>query len=125
MTSGEQRARDADGAFARLAGGRPGRGPLSRGDEEVARAFTSAIRAKNPAPIEFGADELRMYQPGLEYRDLLKTTATQAMPVSVWDRIVMHMVENSAVMAAGATVATTSTGEICRFRSRRRSTRRR
>jgi hypothetical protein len=43
--------------------------------------------AKNPVPIEVGADGLRgPYQPGLGYRDLLKTSATQAMPVNVWQR---------------------------------------
>jgi HK97 family phage major capsid protein len=33
------------------------------------------------------------------------------MPVSAYDRVVMHMVENSAVMSGGATVITTRTGE--------------
>jgi HK97 family phage major capsid protein len=108
----EQRQAGANAAFDRLAGGPPGRVPFAAGDEEIARAFTAAIRSKNPAPIEFGASELRgPYQPGIEYRDLLKTTGTQAMPVSVWDRIVASMIENSAVIAAGATVVTTQTGE--------------
>jgi HK97 family phage major capsid protein len=44
-------------------------------------------------------------------RDTLKSTATQAMGVDVYSRIVQHMVETSSVMAAGATVITTSTGE--------------
>jgi HK97 family phage major capsid protein len=44
-------------------------------------------------------------------RDTLKTTATQAMGVDVYSRIVQHMVETSSLMAAGATVVTTATGE--------------
>jgi HK97 family phage major capsid protein len=43
-------------------------------------------------------------------RDLLKSTATQAMGVDVYGRIVQHLVETSAVMRA-ATVITTETGE--------------
>jgi hypothetical protein len=42
-------------------------------------------------------------------RDLLKSTATQAVPVSVYDRIIEHMVEGSAVLRAGATVIDTDT----------------
>ena len=51
------------------------------------------------------------YQPGLETRDLLKTTSTMALPVSVYDTIVQHLVENSAILKAGATVINTPTGE--------------
>ena len=51
------------------------------------------------------------HNPGVEQRDLLKTTATQGLGVSVYNRILTHMIENSSVLAAGATVATTDTGE--------------
>jgi HK97 family phage major capsid protein len=44
-------------------------------------------------------------------RDTLKSTATQAMGVDVYGRIVQHLVETSAIMRAGATVVTTDTGE--------------
>jgi HK97 family phage major capsid protein len=58
-----------------------------------------------------------MSQPGLEHRslwesrDTLKTTATQALPVDVWQNFVLHLVEQTPVMRAGATVITTATGE--------------
>ena len=79
---------------------------------EYADAFASAIRSKNPAPIEVYSENPRSnYQPGLEYRTTLKSTATQAMPVSVYDQIVQSLVESSAVLNAGATVLTTQTGE--------------
>ena len=45
-------------------------------------------------------------------RDLTKGTATQALPVSVYNRVVMHLVESSAVMAAGATVVSTQNGDV-------------
>lgn len=98
-----------------------GRGPqLSRQDEDIAKAFQSALKAKNPAPIEVWDEQPRSwYQPGVEVRehggiltrDTLKSTATQGLGVSVYPNIVQHMVENSSVMAAGATVITTPTGE--------------
>jgi HK97 family phage major capsid protein len=44
-------------------------------------------------------------------RDTLKSTATQALRTDVYGTIVQHLVETSSIMAAGATVVTTSTGE--------------
>jgi HK97 family phage major capsid protein len=82
-----------------------------REDDDLTRAFRSAILSKNPAPIEIPPSQRSYYQPGVERRDLLKTTATQALPVSTYDRIVMHLLEGSAVLRAGATVINTETGE--------------
>ena len=103
-----------------------GRQPtLSRQAAETASAFRSAIFAKNPAPIEVYADQLaddwpddvpepiqgRSGRVRVHTRDTLKSTATQAMGVDVYGRIIMHMVETSSIMRAGATVVTTDTGE--------------
>jgi HK97 family phage major capsid protein len=103
-----------------------GRQPtLSRQAAETARAFRAAIFAKNPAPIEVFADELADEWPDdvpepihgragrvrIHTRDTLKSTATQALGVDVYGRIVQHMVETSSLMRAGATVVTTDTGE--------------
>jgi hypothetical protein len=103
-----------------------GRQPtLTREAAETARAFRAAIFAKSPQPIEIYADELADEWPDdvpepvmgragrvrLHQRDTLKTTATQAMGVDVYGRIVQHMVETSSLMRAGATVVTTDTGE--------------
>lgn len=109
----QHRAGQQNDAWDRLNSGPvTGRRSLSDADTDTDRAFRSAILSRNPAPIEIPVNTGRtFYQPGLEQRDLLKTTATQAMPVSVYDRIVAHMVENSAVMRAGATVINTATGE--------------
>jgi HK97 family phage major capsid protein len=103
-----------------------GRGQtLTRQAAETAQAFRSAIFAKNPQPIEVFADDLADEWPDdvpepvygragrvrVHTRDTLKTTATQALGTDVYSTIVQHMVETSSLMAAGATVVTTSTGE--------------
>jgi HK97 family phage major capsid protein len=104
---------------------RAGRGPtLNRQALDTARAFRSAIFAKNPAPIEVYSelpdewpDDLpepvagRVGRVQVHTRDTLKSTATQAMGVDVYSTIVQHLVETSSIMAAGATVITTATGE--------------
>jgi HK97 family phage major capsid protein len=96
---------------------------LSRQALDTARAFRSAILSKNPAPIEVYSDlpdewpdsmpevQGRVGQVHVHTRDTLKSTATQAMGTAVYGRIVQHLVETSSLMAAGATVITTATGE--------------
>jgi HK97 family phage major capsid protein len=107
------------------AASRAGRGPtLSRAAAETARAFRSAIFAKNPQPIEVYSelpdewpDDLpepvhgRVGRVQVHTRDTLKSTATQGLGTDVYSRIVAHLVETSSLMAAGATVVTTATGE--------------
>jgi HK97 family phage major capsid protein len=103
----EQRSKDIETTFGNLHG-RPAdpNAPrtLSGADAEYDKAFRSAIRSKNPA-------RSGQWNPGIEFRDTLKSTATQALPVSLYDRVVMHMVESSAVLRAGATVLNTDSGE--------------
>jgi HK97 family phage major capsid protein len=118
----ELRASQTRGA----AGGRV----LTREAADIARAFRSAIFAKNPAPIEFGTEmvdewpqdmpevvqgrvgRVRVHTRQAQHeRDTLKTTATQALGTDVYTTIIDQLVEQSALMAAGATVVTTSTGE--------------
>jgi HK97 family phage major capsid protein len=101
-----------------------GRQVLSRQSAETARAFRSAIFSKNPAPIEVYAPDLADEWPSdmpepikrsgkvrVHTRDTLKSTATQALGVDVFTTIQQKLVENSAVLAAGATLVTTDTGE--------------
>jgi HK97 family phage major capsid protein len=59
-----------------------------------------------PEPVYGRAGRVRIHT-----RDTLKSTATQALSTDVYSTIVQHMVETSSLMAAGATVVTTSTGE--------------
>lgn len=86
--------------------------------------FKSAITEKNRAPFDIKPDEERAFtlsQPGLEYRslweqrDTLKSTATQALPVSVWPSFMLHLVEMTPVIRAGAMVITTATGEDLQY----------
>jgi HK97 family phage major capsid protein len=98
---------------------------LTRQAAETAAAFRSAIFAKSPQPIEVYAEQMADEWPSdvpepvygragrvrLHTRDTLKSTATQALGVDVYGRIVMHLVETSSLMRAGATVVTTETGE--------------
>src|SRR5215208_4006250 len=103
-----------------------GRQPtLTRQAAETAAAFRSAIFAKSAAPIEVYAEQMADEWPSdvpepvmgragrvrLHTRDTLKSTATQALGVDVYGRIVQHLVETSSLMRAGATVVTTETGE--------------
>lgn len=112
IEAGEERSsgRDFEKSFREVTGHAPRPG-MSGQDRELDAAFRSAILSKNPAPIEIAPTRSGQWQPGMEFRDLLKTTATQALPVSMYDRIVMHLLEGSAVMRAGATVINTATGE--------------
>jgi HK97 family phage major capsid protein len=106
------------------AAARGNRGPvLSRAALDTARAFRSAIYAKNPAPIEIYSDlpdewpddlpevQGRVGRVQVHTRDTLTSTATQALSTDVYSTIVQHLVETSSVMSAGATVLTTATGE--------------
>jgi HK97 family phage major capsid protein len=110
VTKDDQRAADADAQLRRF-GPAGGSFNLSAANSDLDQQFRSAIKARNPAPIEIPVSSRTYYQPGVEQRDLLKTTATQGMGVSVYDRIVAHMVENSAVLRAGASLLNTTTGE--------------
>jgi HK97 family phage major capsid protein len=119
-----EEAHAAELAELRAAAQRATRAPvLSRQALDTARAFRSAIYAKNPAPIEVWSDlpdewpddypevQGRAGRVHIHTRDTLKSTATQALGVDVYGRIVQHLVETSSLMRAGATVVTTATGE--------------
>ena len=87
----------------------------SGSDSATVDAFRSAILEKNPTPIIVGSANPRSYyQPGVEHRALLKTAPANFQPVSFYDRIIETMVESSAVLNAGATLITTTTGEDLR-----------
>jgi HK97 family phage major capsid protein len=117
------RLRDEQLAELRAGVARNGRPVLSRASQDLARQFRSAIFAKNPQPIDVFTDlddewpsdlpevQGRVGKVRVHTRDTLTTTATQALSTDVYGSIVQHLVETSSLMAAGATVVTTSTGE--------------
>lgn len=112
------RGRDASDAFGRLLSSpvtQPG-GRRSIDGEQLADDFRSMILENNPRPIDVRWDSgLRSaYQPGVERRDLVTTSPANMGPVSFYGQLVEHMVENSAVLRAGATLLTTSSGETLR-----------
>jgi HK97 family phage major capsid protein len=113
------RSQSRDQAFSRY-NGVMGAQQLSERDKAADQWFRSAISEKNPKPFDLEPEEKRDFsisRPGLEYRslweqrDTLKSTATQALPVSVYPNFMLHLVEQTPVMRAGATVIATSSGE--------------
>ncbi|MGH3469054.1 MAG: phage major capsid protein [Thermocrispum sp.] len=107
----ERRQGETEETFRRLQSRPVDQRTQTADEKDLDAAFRSAILAKNPAPIVVPVGPRTYYQPGVERRDLLKSTATQAMRVSVYDRIVEALVENTAVLRAGATLINTTTGE--------------
>lgn len=106
----------SDAAFDQLRE-RPVTGPTSSGaagqpggdlDAQLRRMQLE----RDPRPVDLPATGLRSgYQPGLERRSLLTTSGSGMVPTSFYDQLMRHLVENSAVLAAGATVVGTPTGE--------------
>jgi HK97 family phage major capsid protein len=102
----ERRAAEVAEQFAAI-DRQPLDGPPVRHPEEteLSRAFASALRSRRFEPIEVPPT------PGyIESRDLLKTTATQALPTSVYGRIV-DLMRDSSALVRHATVLATATGE--------------
>ncbi|MGP4092817.1 phage major capsid protein, partial [Streptomyces sp. KR55] len=110
VSDGERRAADAAAAMGRYSSGR-----RYRRNDELADSFRSMILERNPRPIDVHWEEPRSaYQPGVERRDLVTTAPANMSPVSFYGQLVEHMVESSAVLRAGATLLTTTSGETLR-----------
>lgn len=117
----EQRNKDADDAFNRLHGGK-GNGDGGKGKEQ-----------RGGAPAEGDDAELRSWMRGesrsrffdvrpkgridwraLQQRALTVGTATaggDTVPTTFYDRLVQHLIQNSAIMQSGAMVLNTDGGE--------------
>lgn len=109
----EHSARRTEQAFAQLEGGRVA--PRSPADTDLDLRFRQAILESDRRPITVPCPERRSgYRPGIEQRDLLTTTGGGLVPTSFYDRIQRHLVESSAILAAGATMLNTATGEPLR-----------
>lgn len=86
---------------------------------EVGDEIRHTILTKSNAPLEFRApdDEMRSYfAPGIERRALTTSTGSAGMRgISFYDRVLTHMVDESAILAAGATVIQSNSGEPLRI----------
>jgi HK97 family phage major capsid protein len=82
-------------------------------DQVVVDAFRSMLLEGNPKPIELAPDQpgTRLYQPGIERRDLSTSAPASFRPTSMHGRIFEHAVDASAVLRAGATILATDSGE--------------
>lgn len=109
----EQRAKDADDAFARLEGKTVTRTQQQGGDGgsfgEELRAFA---RGGPGAPRFFDVQPTRNLPTDMRTLSRLTTGAGgNLVPTSFYDRLIAHLVEVSAVLRAGATVLRTTSGE--------------
>jgi len=92
----EQRASESFARYEGLMSGSNGAAKLSARDEATVEWAKAAITKKSSEPFIIEPEEQRDFsisQPGLswEQRDTLKSTATQAMPVSVYNRFMWHL----------------------------------
>ncbi|MEV6791253.1 phage major capsid protein [Streptomyces sp. NPDC051320] len=125
----EQRAKDTDDAFNRLHG-KGGSGGKAPQGGQGGQGGTVAQRGGQLAPQD--QSELRewmrgegprfydvrpdgpVHWGGLQQRALSIATATaggDTVPTSFYDRLVQHLIQNSAIMQSGATVLNTASGE--------------
>lgn len=87
---------------------------LSSSDRELNDEFRSVIHERSNRPIEIAMNdqELRSgFQPGIEQRDLVTTSGSGMVGTTFYSRLQRHLVESSSILAAGATVLQTNTGE--------------
>lgn len=94
----------------------PGGSYKSPSERALDDQFRSAILERNPAPIEARDANPRMIsQPGVELRTGLNLGTAAATGVGIVGKVLVNMVETSAVLRAGAHVLTTDTGEPMRI----------
>lgn len=89
----------------RRLGVNPSGGPVGGEDGNVGRLVREAVRSNSMAPIDL---RLGGIASGVNTRAL---ATTGNVGVTFGNQLVRHMVENSAVLSAGATLLTTDSGE--------------
>ncbi|TFC84859.1 phage major capsid protein [Cryobacterium sp. TMT4-31] len=113
LESGERSALAADASLRQLHGGNTYRS-LSRTDIEIDEKFRQTIAQRSLAPFEITqrSDEMRSgFRPGIEGRALATTSGGGLVATSFWSQLQRHLVASSSILAAGATVIQTPTGE--------------
>lgn len=118
VLDGEQRAADTAAAFDRLQGRKPDRdtransGQGGQGDDELRKWMRGEtpsrfFEVKPPAQFDFR-------KAVAEARSLTVGTATaggDTVPTTFYNRLIQHLIQNSAIMQAGVTVLNTTGGE--------------
>lgn len=107
----EQRAADYAAAFSQFGPNVPTGRTLSGADRDLDVAFRQAILNNDRRPIEVSPEARSGWRPGVERRDLATTSGSGLLGTTFGNSIVRHMVEGSAILAAGATLLQTETGE--------------
>lgn len=112
LRQADARSAAAEEAFGKLLGTPRTRGATRTAERELESQFRAAILDRNPTPITMRWSEPRSgHQPGLERRDLATTTGSGMTGVTFYNQLLEHLVDNSAILAAGATMLTTESGE--------------
>lgn len=106
----DQRAQTSEDAFRQLLAG-----PVevrTPADTDLDARFRAAVLDNDRRPIVVANPCNRSgYQPGVERRDLATTSGGGLLPTSFFATVQRHMVDSAAVLAAGATVLNSTTGE--------------
>ena len=113
LESDEASSASADASMRQIMGGRIH--ALGTGaDRDLNDRFRNSIRTRSFEPIEIHvpSDELRSgYQPGIEQRALATSSGSGLVGTSFFNRLTRHLVESSSILAAGATVLQSESGE--------------
>ncbi|MDL4772913.1 phage major capsid protein [Actinomadura xylanilytica] len=108
----EERDRESEATFAAIKGQPVVRGVPGVVESMLADEFRHRINSNSRAPIEVTWESPRSgYQPGIERRDLLTSSGGGLQGTTFYHQLVEHLVDSSAVLAAGATLISTDTGE--------------
>lgn len=113
LADADERSAAAADAFGTLLGTPRTRGAVRHVERELEAQFRASILERNPAPITVRWGEPRSgFAPGLERRDLSTATGSGMTGVTFYSQLLEHLVDNSAIMAAGASMLTTGSGEL-------------
>lgn len=105
----ERENADAEARSMQLLG--PNGHSTHAGDQAFVGELRESVAANDRRVIEVGPVRRRSgYQPGIEARALSTSSGSGLQGTSFYDQIIMHMVESSAVLSAGATVIQTENG---------------
>lgn len=108
IVEGEQRAKDAEDAFAKLRGEPEPNGPGKAAAEQGNAKLRAFLRGEGPRFYDVAPDG------PVDFRDLTKSPATaggNTVPTGFYNRLVAHLIETSAVLQTGPTVLNTASGE--------------